>query len=269
MSAAGTTVPYYKTPAVILHSIDFAESDKLVTCFTRDFGKLRGIAKGAKRSRKRFGSGLEPLTCSAVCFFEKEKASLVRLDHCEIVHCYPLIHSDMLRLGYAGYIAELISVTVAERERSSELFVLLTGFLELLNQPAFREEFVRIFELRLLALAGFQPELRSCVICRKEAQDRNRHWFCQSKGGLICSNCIRESLDRANLSWGTIRTLQRAQTIELAKIRRLVFSSQAREESRRILPHFIEYRIEKPLKSLRLLRQLEGKAGTPHERPLG
>ncbi|MBP1722158.1 MAG: repair protein, partial [Deltaproteobacteria bacterium] len=251
-------------PAVILHSLDFAESDKLVTFFTRDFGKLRGIAKGAKRSRKRFGSGLEPLTCSAVCFFEKEKASLVRLDHCEIVDPFPHIHSDMLRLGYAGYLAELISVTAAERERSGELYALLIGFFELLNQPAFREEFVRIFELRLLALAGYQPELRSCVVCRREAKDKHRHWFCQSKGGLICSDCVRDSLDHAHLSWGTIRTLQRAQTIELEKIRRLFFSSQAREESRRILPHFIEYRIEKPLKSLRLLQQLEGKGGTPH-----
>jgi DNA repair protein RecO (recombination protein O) len=257
-------VPYYKTPAVILHSLDFAESDKLLTFFTRDFGKLRGIAKGAKRSRKRFGSGLEPLTCSAVCFFEKEKTSLVRLDHCDIVDSYPHIHSDLMRLGYAGYIAELISVTAAERERSSELYALLISFLALLNQPSFREEFVRIFELRLLALAGYQPELRSCVICRKEAKDKHRHWFCQSKGGLICSNCFEDSLDHAHLSWGTIRTLQRAQTIELAKIKRLFFSSQAREESRRILPHFIEYRIEKPLKSLRLLQQLEGKAGTPH-----
>jgi DNA repair protein RecO (recombination protein O) len=257
-------VPYYKTPAVILHSLDFAESDKLVTFFTRDFGKLRGIAKGAKRSRKRFGSGLEPLTCSAVCFFEKEKASLVRLDHCEIVDPFPHIHSDMLRLGYAGYLAELISVTAAERERSGELYALLIGFFELLNQPAFREEFVRIFELRLLALAGYQPELRSCVVCRREAKDKHRHWFCQSKGGLICSDCVRDSLDHAHLSWGTIRTLQRAQTIELEKIRRLFFSAQAREESRRILPHFIEYRIEKPLKSLRLLQQLEGKGGTPH-----
>ena len=257
-------MPYYKTPAVILHSLDFAESDKLVTFFTRDFGKLRGIAKGAKRSRKRFGSGLEPLICSAVCFFEKEKASLVRLDHCEIVDPFPHIHSDMLRLGYAGYLAELISVTAAERERSGELYALLIGFFELLNQPAFREEFVRIFELRLLALAGYQPELRSCVVCRREAKDKHRHWFCQSKGGLICSDCVRDSLDHAHLSWGTIRTLQRAQTIELEKIRRLFFSAQAREESRRILPHFIEYRIEKPLKSLRLLQQLEGKGGTPH-----
>ena len=162
-------MPYYKTPAVILHSLDFAESDKLVTFFTRDFGKLRGIAKGAKRSRKRFGSGLEPLTCSAVCFFEKEKASLVRLDHCEIVDPFPHIHSDMLRLGYAGYLAELISVTAAERERSGELYALLIGFFELLNQPAFREEFVRIFELRLLPLPATSPSCAaaSCAAGRR------------------------------------------------------------------------------------------------------
>jgi len=254
-------VPYYKNPAVILYSLDFAEYDKLVTFFTRDFGKLRGIAKGAKRSRKRFGSGLEPLTCSALCFFEKERTSLVRLDHCDIVESYAHIHSDMLRLGYAGYVGELISVMAAERESNRELFELFVSFLSLLNQPSFREEFVRIFELRLLTLAGYQPELRRCVVCRKEAKDERQHWFSQSKGGLICSSCFKVSPDHADLSWGTIRTLQRAQTIELGKIKRLFFSSQAREESRRILPRFIEYRIEKPLKSLRLLKKLEGRAG--------
>ena len=257
-------MPYHKNPAVILHSLDFAEWDKLVTFFTRDFGKLRGIAKGAKRSRKRFGSGLEPLTCSALCFFEKERTSLVRLDHCEIVDAYTHIHSDVIRLGYASYLSELINLTAAEREANRELFGLLMSFLDLLNEASFREEFIRIFELRLLALVGYQPELRRCVVCRTEAQGRGEHWFSQSRGGIVCGDCVQGSPGHAKLSWGTIRMLQHAQTIELAKIRRLFFSCQAREESRRILPDFIEYRIEKPLKSLRLLKQLEEKAGGVH-----
>ncbi len=249
-------MPQYKTPAVVLYSQDFAEWDKLVTFFSRDFGKLKGIAKGAKRSRKRFGSGLEPLTCITLSFFEKEGAGLVRLNHCEIVESYPGIHDDILRVGYASYLGELINKMVAEREANKELFTLLVTFLHLLNKPSFREEFIRIFELRLLSLSGYQPELTKCMICRKEVNGGKEHKFSVSRGGLICSDCFKGSLNYPTLSGGTIKILQRAQTIELKKVTRLFFSPQAREESRNILPRFIEYHLEKPLKSLRFLKQL-------------
>ena len=252
-------MPYHKSPAVIIRSLDFAEWDKLVTFFTRDFGKLKGVAKGAKRSRKRFGSALEPLTYTTVAFFEKEKSQLVRLDRCEIVESFPLIHKDVLRVGYASYLGELINEMIAEREANRELFSLFITFLSLLNEKDFREEFIRIFELRLLSLAGYQPDFGSCVMCRKEVNGTREHRFSQRKGGLICLECIKGSHDYPRLSGGTIKMLQRAQTIELTKVKRLYFSPQAREESRKILPHFIESRIEKSLKSLKFIEHLAEK----------
>lgn len=249
-------MPQYKTPAVVLHSLDFAEWDKLVTFFTRDFGKLKGIAKGAKRSRKRFGSGLEPLTYIALSFFEKESSSLVRLDHCEIIESYPGIHDDVMRVGYASYLGELINEMAPEREANKKLFKLFITFLRLLNKPFFREEFIRIFELRLLGLSGYQPELRKCVICRREVNGKKEHRFSLNRGGLICSDCFKGSREYPSLSGGTIKMLQRAQTIELEKVSRLFFSPQAREESRRMLARFIEYHLEKPLKSLQFLEHL-------------
>lgn len=262
-------MPNHINPAVIIHSLDFAESDKLVTFFTRDFGKLKGVAKGAKRSRKRFGSGLEPLTYCTISFFEKESAQLVRLDHCAIVESYSHIHDDVLKVGYASYLGELIREMVAEREANRELFKLFTTFLSLINEPFFREEFIRIFELRLLSLAGYQPELSRCVICRKAVNGNREHQFSERKGGLICCECFEGSRDYPVLSGGTIKMLQRAQTIELTKVKRLFFSPQACEESRRVLPQFIESRIEKPIKSLRFIKHLgESKGGTPIDKCL-
>ncbi|MDX1778537.1 MAG: DNA repair protein RecO [Thermodesulfobacteriota bacterium] len=249
-------MPYHKSPAVIIRSLDFAEWDKLVTFFTRDFGKLKGVAKGAKKSRKRFGSGLEPLTYATVSFFEKERVQLVRLDRCEIIESFPLIHNDVLRIGYASYLGELINEIVAEREPSRELFELLITFLSLLNEKDFREEFIRIFELRLLSLAGYQPEFGMCVMCRKEVNGTLEHSFSQQKGGLVCLECFKGGPNSPRLSGGTIKMLQRAQTIELSKVKRLYFSPQARSESRKVLPHFIESRIEKRLKSLKFIEHL-------------
>jgi DNA repair protein RecO (recombination protein O) len=249
-------MPQYKTPAVVLYSLDFAEWDKLVTFFTRNFGKVKGVAKGAKRSRKRFGSGLEPLTYITLSFFEKERTSLVRLNHCEIIESYPGIHEDVLKIGYASYLGELINEMVAEGEANRELFKLFITFLNLLNKSFFREEFVRIFELRLLALSGYRPELGKCMICKKEVRGDREHRFSLNRGGLICSDCFKGSHEYPLLSGGTIKMLQRAQTIELEKVTRLFFSPQALEESKSLLTRFIEYHLEKPLKSLRVLEHL-------------
>jgi DNA repair protein RecO (recombination protein O) len=253
-------MPSYKTPAVALYSLDFAEWDKIVTFFTRDFGKVKGVAKGAKRSRKRFGSGLEPFTYVTLSFFEKERSSLVRLNHCEIIESYPGIHDDVLKVGYASYLGELVNEMVAERDAHGPLFKLFITFLHLLDEPSFREEFIRIFELRLLALSGYQPELSKCVVCQKEVNSKRQHRFSLNKGGLVCADCFKGSREYPSLSGGTIMMLQRAQTIELEKVTRLYFSPQAREESRRILTRFIEYHLEKPLKSLQFLEHL----GTYH-----
>ncbi len=249
-------MPYYKTPAVVLHSLDFSEWDKLVTFYTRDFGKVKGVAKGAKRSRKRFGSGLEPLTYIMLSFFEKEGARLARLDYCGIIESFTGIHEDVLKVGYASYLGELVNEMVAEREANKELFKLFVSFLSLVNESSFREEFIRIFELRLLSLTGYQPELGRCVICKSEVNGKEEHCFSLRRGGIVCVKCSKGSSNQPRLSGGTIKMLQRAQTIELSKVKRLYFSPRAREESREILPPFIEYRIEKSLKSLRFLEHL-------------
>ena len=92
--------------------------------------------------------------------------------------------------------------------------------------------------------------------CRKEVNGEKEHQFSLRRGGIICSDCFKGSRNYPALSGGTIKILQRAQTIELKKVTRLFFSPQAREESRKILPRFIEYHLEKPLKSLRFLEHL-------------
>ena len=117
-------------------------------------------------------------------------------------------------------------------------------------------EFIRIFELRLLSLAGYQPEFGRCVMCRNEVNGTREHTFSLQRGGLICLECFQGPHNVPRLSGGTIKMLQRAQTIELGKVKRLYFSPQARAESRSILPHFIESRIEKPLKSLKFIEHL-------------
>jgi len=91
-------MPLYKTPAIILHAIPYGEADQIVTLYTLDFGKVKGIAKGAKRSRKRFGNTLETCSYVSVSFFEKETADLVRLSHCDLIRPFAGLREDIQKL---------------------------------------------------------------------------------------------------------------------------------------------------------------------------
>src|SRR3989304_581303 len=132
-------MPLYLTEAVVLSSMDFGESDKIVTFYTISFGKLKGIAKGAKRSKKRFGINLEPFSLVTLHFFEKKEDSLVRVSACDLINPFQAIRD--------------------------ELFTLLTDFLGILEARGVKGDLLRVFEPRPLDRQDLKPNLPNCVIC--------------------------------------------------------------------------------------------------------
>jgi DNA repair protein RecO (recombination protein O) len=166
--------------------MDLGESDKIVTCLTRDCGKIKGVAKGAKRSQKRFGSGLELITHIDLGFFERERQGLVRIDRCQIIDSFFEIRKDLQKIAHASYFLELANEMVAERDENLQVYRLMVHALRLLdgNQP--REELLRIFEIRFLALAGYQPTLDRCIACRSHLEAEDQSWFSLTRGGVVC-----------------------------------------------------------------------------------
>src|SRR4030065_1700452 len=156
-------MPLYKTPAIILRSIPYGEADKIVTLYTRDCGKIKGFAKGAKRSRKRFGNSLEICSYINASFFEKENADLVRLNHCDLIRSFAGLREDIHRLAWASYFIELVKEMTAERIQNKPLFRLLIAFLNLIDRGILKEEVQRVFEIRFLSHLGYRPQLDHCT----------------------------------------------------------------------------------------------------------
>jgi DNA repair protein RecO (recombination protein O) len=149
-------MPLYTAEALILRTYKLAEADRIVVFLTRDRGKKRGVAPNARRSLKRFGAALEPLTEVRVAYFEKERRELVGLNYAEPVRS-PLSASNPEALGYSHYFAELIDEWAAEADADERLFRLGTSALEALVAGAPVDALARYFECWLLRLQGVYP----------------------------------------------------------------------------------------------------------------
>jgi DNA repair protein RecO (recombination protein O) len=249
-------MPSLKSEAVILQVTDYAEFDKIVSFYTKSYGRIRGIAKGAKRSQRRFGGALEPFTHDEVTFFEKEGHGLARLEDCRIINTFPALGKDIKKIAYGNYLIELVNTLTPEREQHPEIFTLLLYFLNLLSEHSAREDILRIFEIRLTTLLGYQPQVLRCVSCGRDYILEEIYRFSVKKGGILCSGCHRENEAFPCLSHGTIKIFQQAQQLSLEKLNRIHFSPASRAEGKLILSRFLEYHIGRKPKSLEFVEQI-------------
>jgi len=252
-------MPLFTTNAIVIRSLNYSESDKIVTFFTKDFGKLKGIAKGARRSKKRFQNALSLFSHLRLIFFDKEGLGLVRAESCDILHSFPRIREDLRKILYGNYYLELVNEMAEEREASREAFELLLCFLLNLETMAPQEEQLRLFEIRMLSLFGYQPNMTRCGLCKKGGEDLQEIpsvFFSLEKGVLVCERCSRAWNNLIPLSLGTARLIEKISQVELTKVERMRFTSQGLCESREILPKFISYQLGKELKSLKALKIL-------------
>jgi DNA repair protein RecO (recombination protein O) len=149
-------VPLYTAEALVLRTYKLGEADRIVVFLTRDRGKKRGVAPNARKSRKRFGAALEPLTEVRVSYFEKEQRELVGLNYAEPVRS-PLSATSPEALGYSHYFAELIDEWSVEADVDERLFRLGTSALEALVSGVPVDALARYFECWLLRLQGVYP----------------------------------------------------------------------------------------------------------------
>jgi len=244
-----------RSEAIILRTRDHGESDRLVTFLASGQGKLTGIAKGARRSKKRFVHSLEPLSLVTMTYVERTSTALVRIDASSLKNAFTALRQDLTRLGYASLGCELVLELAPEREADPALFALLSQYLHRLEAGDDPETLALLFEARILTLSGFGPNLQRCARCGQEPAPPGPWSFSVSLGLLLCP--AHRSGDAVSpLSPGTILLLRQAQRLPLNKVWRLKFHPQSRSECRLLLVGLIRHHLEKDLKSIAMLRQI-------------
>ena len=155
-------MPLFTADALVLRTYKLGEADRIVVFLTRDRGKKRGVAKGARRPRSRFAGALEPLTESRVAYFESERRELVGLNYAEPVRS-PLQLTADDALGHVGYFAELLDEWAQEADADDRLYRLGASMLEAMAGGAPVEPLARYFEYWLLRLQGVYPETQGTL----------------------------------------------------------------------------------------------------------
>jgi len=247
--------PIYEASAFVLSFLDYGESDRIVTFFTDKYGKIKGIAKGARRSKKRFANAIELFSHSRILFSRNRKDGLFLIENSDVINHYPKIREDLEKTMAASYIIELTGHFTEEEKKSKKTFSLLKDFFEFLDREKFTEEFLRFFELRLINLSGYEPVLEACVACNTPLDEIRAPRFSAADGGIVCAECNRHT-DSLPVSVGTLKMLLMGKEMEMEKIHRLNLSRQSSRESKAILESFIPFVLGKELKSVRILKEI-------------
>jgi DNA repair protein RecO (recombination protein O) len=176
----------HESEAIVLRTYPLREADLLVTLFTRAEGKVRGVARSAKKSKRRFGGALEPLTYVRAFYDVREGQELTRLDACEVLESPLSSEVSYARAVALGHIAELLDELLPDREANDAVFRLALSVLHVLSGSEIWMP-VTYFELWMTRLVGFLPELTECIVCGRNLNG-DRAWFHALADGLTCAD---------------------------------------------------------------------------------
>jgi DNA repair protein RecO (recombination protein O) len=228
------------TPAVVLASMKLGEADKLVTFFTAKKGKLKGVAKGARRMKSRFGASLEPFTHCNLVVFEKPGDKLARINQSDIVHSFQKLRENWGEMHLAAHMAHLVQQMTPEGEQNLSIYRLLLEGLSFLENGGDRQLSAILFVIRLIAYSGYQPRWDQCLKCRTSLT-HPRVYFSPGRGGTVCPECA-EGMERlAAISQGTLAFLRASQKMDYTLAHRLKPSPAMRSEIQTLFGQHMTY----------------------------
>ncbi len=270
------------TPAIVIRARAFGESDKIVTFLTRDLGKLSGIAKGAKRSKRRFVNVLEPFTHVNVRLRERGSSDLAFINACELLDAYHTFARDLTKFAHASYVLELTDRLVRGQEAGAEIYDLVRETLALLDRsrPASADPagarldgggmvcestvnggawpgILRAFELRLLRSTGYEAVLDRCTRCGVVLAPDASGFAHPTRGGVSCRACRGDGRTYV-ASAHTLRRLRELQSTPLhtADGSEFFLAPGVAAEARILVRGFLSATLSTPLASERLLDTL-------------
>ena len=252
------------THAVILRSVDVAESDRILHLLVPEYGRLTAVAKGARRSTKRFAGTLDLFNHLRVSIHRRHGAAMSRLEQAVLVHHYAPLRCDAARFALGCYLLELLDRLAPEggaRRDMQRLFRFALEAFEALATHRPDPVLRTILELRALDALGLRPELRRCVGCGRELHKQDEVGFHVADGGPVCGACGARRTGVLALHLGTLRALDQALSLDVRRLDRLILSARALEEARRVIERFARFHVGVELQSQRFLDRMLPCAG--------
>jgi DNA repair protein RecO (recombination protein O) len=254
-----------KTEAITLKSMKYGDTSKIVTFYTKEFGKIKGIAKGARTSKNKFGSSLEPLTKALLVFYKKEHRELHLISQCDAIDSFRHISEDLDRMSVGLAVLELVDQVTHDEERKPALYDLLAEILGVLNCSTGNfSVYFDSFRLKLVVMFGYAPDFEKCGMCSEPlniSSGENRFEFQVARGAVLCSRCSENRAARSrgfdrtsatvSLSAGGLRAARRLVRAAGAELAGMEYDARTGNEVDAILRLYMRYHFEglKPLNS--------------------
>lgn len=220
-----------ESAAIVLNCRDHGESDLIVTLYCRHYGRVTGIAKGAKRSKKRFVNKLEIFSSLHVLHTVPRNNRLAFIAEAELADGFLTLRKNMSCYATASVIREFILLATKEMEGDKELYPLLVWAFSGLNTGRAPLPLLILFLIRFYAIIGYSPQLDSCLGCGQQVQPGKTYSFHLATGGIRCSRCTANGVNGLKLSQGTLKTLATALSHPLERLHRLQLSGNSQKEA--------------------------------------
>ncbi len=238
-----------KTEAVVLKSMKYRESSKIVTLYTREFGKVSTIVKGARRAKNPYGASLEPMSCVSVVFYRHDGRELQTLTQCDVVRPLRALTEDLGKMSVGLTIIELVTVVAHDAEKNVPLFNLVIGSLSALNDAKKDPAILLLaFEIHLARILGFQATFDRCISCDRplstQRAPEDEITFHLGRGGPLCGDCAIAGGQTLLLTRGSLIDLQRiASTERVSDVSNIVLAKESKSEIGNFLWSYLRYHV--------------------------
>ena len=241
------------TKAIVLKSMRWGEADRILTFFSLRFGKVRGIARGARRMKSRFGGMLEPFSSINLTFFDKRNDSLASVSQVDTLESFSSLRESLGLIWAASRMVALVDGVTADRDPSPKVFYTLLEGLRSLVRTDDPGLLTLIFQVHILGQSGFHPQIERCASCGRDVGEQSSG-FSPSAGGRLCGSCNRGSWDYwLPMSQGSTAFLRQAWQIPFALATRLKAKGQVRKEVEDIVETYARTVVGKRLPERELL----------------
>ena len=247
----------YLVDALILKSFPLNESDRVVTLFSRERGRLTAIAKGAVKPKSSLRGLIQPPRYCHLAL-TKGRGSMEIITQGEMIEPYLSLHNDLLKIAYANYVSELLAAGMPENKVQEDVFLLALATYSLLDLSDEVLLAARFFELRLLKLMGLFPDLEKCSRCGRRLEG-GYFYLSPRWGALVCASC--HGSDENLLSAGTVKMMRKLSEVELNKLLSLKISKNSYLEMEKAIYNYLDYHLEYSAKARNFLKMLLAEEG--------
>lgn len=247
----------FRTEAIVLRRSDFGEADRLLTLYSREYGKIRAIAKGARKPQSRKTGHVELFMRTRFLIAKGRNLDIVT--QAEMVEGYNRLRDDLVRTTYASYAVELLDRFTPDEDRNLQVYELLSNMLRWLATSDNLLLAARYYELHLLSLLGYRPQLFQCVSCGETVEEQNQY-FSAELGGLLCPNCRRADGKAIEVSAAAVKVLRFLQTRQWTAAAKLRLRRDLHTELEEAMYYYLTYILERNLKSADFLQRLRREA---------